>query len=77
MSKSEARCGRHFNVRVSITPLAQLNRSGFESHIAAGTVTGTGRELHAVFAAAIDSDAAVRIWMTDEADAVVFDARLD
>lgn len=44
--------------------------------VTAGTVLGTGRPLTATFASALPTDDAVRIWVTDEDDAVVLDATI-
>jgi predicted anti-sigma-YlaC factor YlaD len=44
--------------------------------VVAGSLTGTGDRAHAVLASALASEDARRIWMTDEADRVVLDARL-
>jgi hypothetical protein len=44
--------------------------------VGAGTVRGTGGPLTAVFASAMPTDDARRIWVTDEDDAVVLDAQI-
>jgi len=44
--------------------------------VVAGSLTGTADPAHAVLASALASADARRIWMTDEADRVVLDARL-
>lgn len=42
--------------------------------VGAGTFTGTGESMDAVLASALPADDARRIWLTDEADAIVLDA---
>ena len=44
--------------------------------VGAGTFTGTGGEMHAVLASALPAEDARRIWLTDEADAIVLDAMI-
>lgn len=45
--------------------------------IAAGTFSGTGSEIKAVLASAIELDQCRRVWITDSADAVVLDGFLE
>lgn len=44
--------------------------------VGAGTLTGTGGEMHATLASALPADAARRIWLTDADDEVVLDAMI-
>jgi len=45
--------------------------------VGAGTLTGTGGTVTAVLSSAIPFEDARRIWLTDEADAVILDAMID
>ena len=45
--------------------------------VVAGTLTGTGHPATAVLSAALPTEEARRIWMTDEDDRVVLDARVE